>query len=121
MLQTISQAMTAEVSPLKWGNRLPAEGALAALIHFSVQRRQHGDKTYRDEIVHFEASDELSAWAKVKEMYDLNSPENKPLTITRIKSQLYPTYSFANTYSQDWYYVLHWRMPSMEDAATASF
>ena len=28
---------------------------------------------------------------------------------SHIKSGLYPLYSFANTYSQDWYFVLHWR------------
>lgn len=112
MLQTIGQTMTET-------GIIAATAATAALIHFSVQLRQHGDKSYRDEIVHFEAPDEFSAWTKVKELYDLTSPENKHLAITRIKSELYPTYSFANTYSQDWYYVLHWRLPSMLEAAKA--
>lgn len=87
----------------------PLVNAAKNLINYSVQLRQHGDKSFRDKIVRFQEHDEISAWAKVKELYDLASPSNKPMQITRIKSGLYPLYSFANTYSQDWYFVLHWR------------
>ena len=87
-----------------------------SLINYSVQLRQHGDKNYRDEIVRFQEKDEISAWKKVGELYGLANPQNKPMQITYIKSCLYPLYSFANTYSQDWYFVLHWR----EQAAQAA-
>lgn len=87
----------------------PLVNAARHLINYSVQLRQHGDKSFRDKIVRFQEQDELSAWKKVKELYDLASPGNKHMQITNIKSCLYPLYSFANTYSQDWYFVLHWR------------
>lgn len=87
----------------------PLVNAAKNLIDYSVQLRQHGDKSFRDKIVRFQEQDELSAWKKVKELYDLASPGNKHMQITNIKSCLYPLYSFANTYSQDWYFVLHWR------------
>ena len=99
MAQTIGQVM----------QNNPLVNAAKDLINYSVQLRQHGDKNYRDEIVRFQERDEISAWKKVRELYDLANPENKHLQITKIKSCLYPLYSFANTYSQDWYFVLHWR------------
>ena len=85
------------------------------LINYSVQLRQHGDKSYRDKIVYFQAPNEDAAWKQVEELYNLADPTNKHMTITRIKSELYPTYSFANTYSEDWYFVLHWRVTSTAD------
>ncbi len=87
----------------------PLVTAAKQRINYSVQLRQHGDKSYRDKIIRFQEYDEPSAWKKVKELYDLESPSNKPMQITHIKSGLYPLYSFANTYSRDWYFVLHWR------------
>ncbi len=87
----------------------PLVTATKQRINYSVQLRQHGDKSYRDKIIRFQEHDEPSAWNRVKELYDLESPSNKPMQITHIKSGLYPLYSFANTYSRDWYFVLHWR------------
>ncbi len=104
MAQTIGQVM----------QNNPLVNAAKDLINYSVQLRQHGDKNYRDEIVRFQERDEISAWKKVRELYDLANPENKHLQITKIKSCLYPLYSFANTYSQDWYFVLHWREKQQE-------
>lgn len=104
MAQTIGQVM----------QNNPLVNAAKDLINYSVQLRQHGDKNYRDEIVRFQERDEISAWKKVRELYDLANPENKHLQITKIKSCLYPLYSFANTYSQDWYFVLHWREQQQE-------
>ena len=94
----------------------PLVMAAQQLINYSVQLRQHGDKSYRDTIIRFQERDELSAWEKVKELYDLSSPINKPMQITHIRSNLYPLYSFANTYSKDWYFVLHWREPTQQPA-----
>ncbi len=99
MIQSINEVM----------QNHPYVTAAKQLINYSVQLRQHGDKSYRDKIIRFQERDEPSAWNKVKELYDLASPSNKPIQITHIKSGLYPLYSFANTYSQDWYFVLHWR------------
>ncbi len=99
MIQSINEVM----------QNHPYVTAARQLINYSVQLRQHGDKSYRDKIIRFQERDEMSAWEKVKELYDLASPSNKPIQITHIKSGLYPLYSFANTYSQDWYFVLHWR------------
>lgn len=99
MIQSINEVM----------QNHPYVSAARQLINYSVQLRQHGDKSYRDKIIRFQERDEMSAWEKVKELYDLESPSNKPIQITHIKSGLYPLYSFANTYSQDWYFVLHWR------------
>lgn len=98
----------------------PLVAAAKNLINYSVQLRQHGDKAYRDKIIRFQEQDEISAWKKVKELYDLASPGNKHMQITRIKSGLYPLYSFANTYSQDWYFVLHWREDAQPVSATES-
>ena len=87
----------------------PLVTAAKQLINYSVQLRQHGDRSYRDTIIRFQERDEKSAWERVKQLYDLTSPCNKHMQITHIKSSVYPLYSFANTYSQDWYFVLHWR------------
>lgn len=105
MIQTLDKIMRSH----------PLVNAANELIDYSVQLRQHGDKSYRDTIVRFKEKDEISAWEKVKELYDLENPLNKPMQITHIKSGLYPFYSFANTYSKDWYFVLHWRLTSNAD------
>ncbi len=93
----------------------PLVTATKQRINYSVQLRQHGDKSYRDKIIRFQEHDEPSAWNRVKELYDLASPSNKPMQITHIKSGLYPLYSFANTYSRDRYFVLHWRENEVQE------
>ncbi len=109
MIQSINEVM----------QNHPYVSAARQLINYSVQLRQHGDKSYRDKIIRFQERDEMSAWEKVKELYDLASPSNKPIQITHIKSGLYPLYSFANTYSQDWYFVLHWREKKVQGVHAA--
>lgn len=56
MIQTLDEIM----------QNHPLVKAANELIDYSVQLRQHGDRSFRDNIVRFKEKDEISAWKKSK-------------------------------------------------------